>query len=142
MEPNVKPKYHLITYGCQMNKNDSERAEALLQGVGFEGTEDPAEANFILINSCSVRQTAEDRIYGQMKNFAMLRERRPSLLLGVTGCMPGRDRDGKLRAKLPMVDFFFPISDLPQLPRWIAEHDPHLVSTSESPEDYLKILPA
>jgi tRNA-2-methylthio-N6-dimethylallyladenosine synthase len=142
MATDVSPKYHLITYGCQMNKNDSERAEALLKGIGFASAETPEEADVILINSCSVRQTAEDRIFGQMKNFSELRLQKPTLLLGVTGCMPGRDRDGKLRAKLPMVDFFFPISDLPQLPRWLAEHAPTLVKTTDAPEDYLKITPS
>ncbi|TAL19891.1 tRNA (N6-isopentenyl adenosine(37)-C2)-methylthiotransferase MiaB [Patescibacteria group bacterium] len=142
MPEQKNPKYHLITYGCQMNKNDSERAAALLRGIGFSPTVRPEEADFILINTCSVRQTAEDRVYGQMKHFARLRARKPRLLLGVTGCMPGRDRDGKLSAKLPMIDFFFPIADLPQLPRWIAEHEPTLVQLTDAPEDYLKISPA
>jgi tRNA-2-methylthio-N6-dimethylallyladenosine synthase len=56
----TKPKYHLLTFGCQMNKNDSERMEALLHGLGFVSTDMPAEADLILINTCSVRQQAED----------------------------------------------------------------------------------
>lgn len=141
MESVVTPRYHLITYGCQMNKNDSERAAALLEQIGFSATESPEDADFILINTCSVRQSAEDRLFGQVHNFGEMKEKRPRLLLGVTGCMPGRDRDGKLRAKLPMVDFFFPITDLPQLPRWIAEHEPQMVHMTDAPDDYLKITP-
>lgn len=135
------PKYHIITFGCQMNKNDSERVETLLQGIGFVQTDEPKDADFILINSCSVRQTAEDRIYGMIRDLARLRDTKPRLLLGITGCMPGRDCDGVLKKRMPMVDFFFPISDLPELPRWIAEHEPHLVKMTDTPEDYLKILP-
>jgi tRNA-2-methylthio-N6-dimethylallyladenosine synthase len=55
--------------------------------------------------------------------------------------MPGRDRDGKLRRKLPMVDFFFPIADLPQLPRWLAEHHPELANEGDELNDYFKIRP-
>ncbi len=145
-------RYHLITYGCQMNKSDSERMAALLEGIGYAPTAAPEEADFILINTCSVRQTAEDRVFGVTNNFARLKERNPRLLVGVTGCMAGRDRDGALRKKLPHVDLFFPTRDLPQLPRWLAEHDPELLAEGDptSPsglrgagvvEDYLKLQP-
>lgn len=134
-------KYHLITYGCQMNKSDSERMAALLEGVGYAPTAAPEEADFILINTCSVRQTAEDRVFGVTNNFAKLKERNPRLLVGVTGCMAGRDRDGALRKKLPHVDLFFPTRDLPQLPRWLAEHDPEIANIGDAVEDYLKLQP-
>ncbi len=134
-------KFHIITYGCQMNKNDSERAVALLERIGWKGTDEPTSADFILVNTCSIRESAENRVFGQMRNFGKLKTRKPKLLLGVTGCMPGRDRDGKLREKLPMVDFFFPIADLPQLPRWLAEHHPELANAGEQDSDYFKIRP-
>lgn len=135
------PKYRVITYGCQMNRSDSERAEALLRGVGFEPTERDEEADLILVNTCSVRQTAEDRVYGLMRRFAEMKERNPRLMIAVMGCMAGRDKDGKIRSKLPTVDFFFPTSRMTELPRWIAERDPHLLKTADTPEDYLKIMP-
>jgi tRNA-2-methylthio-N6-dimethylallyladenosine synthase len=134
-------KYHIITYGCQMNKNDSERAVALLNSVGWEVADEPKNSDFILINTCSIRESAESHVYGQMHNFSKLRTANPNLLLGVTGCMPGRDRDGVLRKRLPMVDLFFPIADLPQLPRWLAEHFPATVNTSEPSTDYFRITP-
>ena len=151
-------KYHLVTYGCQMNKSDSERIASILAGVGFEPTEAEGDADLILINTCSVRQTAEDRVYGQVRGWNALKEKKPELIIGVTGCMPGRDRDGTLRKKLPIVDLYFPIADLPQLPRWIVELRPELVSggagslpagrqgasggnSSELADYYLKITP-
>jgi len=135
------PKYHLITYGCQMNKNDSERIAAILRGVGFEPTESRDEAELILMNTCSVRQSAENRIFGHVIEFAKLKEKNPKLILGITGCMPGRDRDGKIRKKLPIIDLYFPTADVHQLPRWISELRPDLVNSPDIAEDYLKVIP-
>jgi tRNA-2-methylthio-N6-dimethylallyladenosine synthase len=124
-----------------MNKSDSERIATLLEGVGYGATDKAEEADFILMNTCSIRQTAEDRVFGMVQNYAKLKEKNPRLLVGVTGCMAGRDRDGKLRAKLPQVDLFFPTRDLPQLPRWLAEHDPEIANVGDAVEDYLKLRP-
>lgn len=135
------PKYHLITLGCQMNKNDSERVSAILTGVGFVSTEERAEADLILVNTCSVRQSAEDRVFGFLREFAALKETRPNLIVGITGCLPGRDRDGAIRKKMPSADLYFPISDAVQLPRWIAEMRPELVNSADIGDDYLKIIP-
>ncbi len=114
-------KYHIVTFGCQMNKSDSERIASLLDSIGMEEVSHPAQADFILLNSCSVRQSAEDRIYGQIRNFAKFRAQNPKLVLGVTGCMAGRDNDGKIRRKLPEVDLFFSTKDMTQLPQWLSE---------------------
>ena len=136
------PKYHLTTYGCQMNKSDSERIASLLQSLGFTQTENEAEAGLILLNTCSVRQSAEDRVYGQVRAFERLKAAKPGLIIGLTGCMAGRDRDGKIRKKLPIVDLCFPIADLPQLPRWIRELRPDLIPQETlAPASYLQIDP-
>jgi len=135
------PTYHLITLGCQMNKNDSERIAAILAGIGFESTEIREEADLILINTCSVRQSAEDRVFGFLKEFAALKEKRPELIVGVTGCLPGRDRDGAIRKKMRTADLYFPTADAVQLPRWVAELRPELANGTDAAEDYLKIIP-
>ena len=114
-------RYKIITYGCQMNKSDSERIGGLLDEIGFTPVDKAGGADLIVINTCSVRQTAEDRVYGQMKNFFKLKKKRPHLLIGLTGCMAGRDRSGELRKKLPFVDLFFGIVDLPRLPEMIGK---------------------
>jgi len=134
-------KYFIITYGCQMNKSDSERVAALLDGLGLKEAANEKDADFVIINSCSVRQSAEDRIYGKMRVFRDRRKAKPDLLVAVTGCLPGRDKDGKLRAKMPEADLFFPIKDLPQLPRLLAGLRPDLVNTGDAAEDYLRIRP-
>lgn len=135
------PKYHLITFGCQMNKSDSERIDSLLTQVGFEPTQNREEAELILVNTCSVRQSAEDRVFGLVRQFALLKEKNPQLIIGITGCMAGRDRDGTIRKKLPIVDLYFPTSDMTQLPRWIGEMRPELVNSADIAEDYLKLAP-
>lgn len=136
-----RTKYHLITYGCQMNKSDSERVATVLDRMGMEETDAEIDADLILINSCSVRQTAEDRIFGKMREFEKLKAKNPKLVIGVTGCLPGRDRDGKIRAKMPAADLYFPIKDLPQLPRWMAELNPEIANIGDVEEDYLRVKP-
>lgn len=135
------PSYHIITYGCQMNKNDSQRMEALLKGVGLSPTNVEEEADVILVNTCSVRQSAEDRVFSVVGQFASLKEHRPELIVGITGCMPGRDRDGAIRKRLPIVDLYFPTKDMGQLPRWLGELRPDLVNSIDPVEDYLKVHP-
>ncbi|MBI2475505.1 tRNA (N6-isopentenyl adenosine(37)-C2)-methylthiotransferase MiaB [Candidatus Uhrbacteria bacterium] len=135
------PKYHLITYGCQMNKNDSERLSGLLRGLGFEPTSEKEQADIILLNTCSVRQSAENRVYGHMSDFSKMKEKRPNLIIGITGCMPGRDRNFEFKKKMPVVDLYFPTSQMGQLPRWIAELRPDLVNSADIVDDYTKIMP-
>ncbi|MBI5369706.1 tRNA (N6-isopentenyl adenosine(37)-C2)-methylthiotransferase MiaB [Candidatus Uhrbacteria bacterium] len=135
------PTYHLITYGCQMNKNDSERLGGLFKAMGFVSARVPEQADLVLINTCSVRQSAEDRVYSVVGNLAQIKKERPGMILGVTGCMPGRDRDGAIRKRIPEVDLYFPTAEMGQLPRWIAELRPELVNSPDLIEDYLKIRP-
>jgi tRNA-2-methylthio-N6-dimethylallyladenosine synthase len=136
------PKFHLITYGCQMNKNDSERMVGLLGGLGFSETDEETEADLILLNTCSVRQTAEDRVFGKMHDFAKLKEKNPELIVAVTGCMAGRDKKGEFKDKMPAVDLYFPTPQMVHLPRWISELRPDLVNSDDLETDYLKIKPA
>ncbi len=124
-----------------MNKNDSERLERVLIHAGLESSTTPEHSDLILINTCSIRQTAENRVFGNMHNFARLKETNPKLILGITGCMPGRDTQHAIRAKLPMVDLFFPINDMVRLPTWISELRPEYVNTEKLDDDYLKIHP-
>lgn len=124
-----------------MNKNDSERLSTLLRGVGFEPTEHKELADLVLINTCSVRQSAEDRVYSLVGTFKQVKKDRPEMILGVTGCMPGRDRDGAIKKRLPMIDLYFPTAEMGQLPRWIGELRPELVNSPDIADDYLKITP-
>ena len=78
---------YVETYGCQMNVADSETILGVLGGVGYGRTEDPAAADLILINTCAVREKAEERVFGRAGTLAGLKARKPHLLLGIAGCM-------------------------------------------------------
>ena len=133
--------YYLQTLGCQMNKNDSERISTVVESLGYASVLTQDEADLIIVNTCSIRQSAEDRVYGQANKWEDLKTKNPKLVVAVTGCMPGRDRDGAMREKLPVVDLFFPIKDLPRFPKWLSEINPELVNSGSEEEDYFKITP-
>ncbi len=135
-------KFHLTTYGCQMNKNDSERIAGLLEGLGFTSTEEESRADLIVLNTCSVRQSAEERVYGSMEKYERFKETNPKLIVAVTGCMPGRDKERTFLKKMPVVDLYFPTPEMVKLPKWIAELRPDLVNSGDLQTDYLKIIPA
>ncbi len=127
--------FYILTLGCQMNKNDSERVAGLLLSLGMKEMAEPEEADFLIINTCSVRQSAEDRVCGFVKNWQNFRKKKPNLIIAITGCMPGRDKDGKLRQRIKGVDLFFGIEELPMLPKWLGELG------GKIRENYLEIEP-
>ncbi len=135
------PNYFITTLGCQMNKNDSERIETMLRGMGMDLAETEESADVIVINTCSVRQTAEDRVYGFGRNFVELKKKNPGLIVCVTGCMPGRDKDSRLRSKLVGVDLYFPTKDMVYLPQWLSELNPDLRPMADLEKDYLSLKP-
>ena len=113
------PKFYLLTLGCQMNHNDSERIAGLLLALGMEAANRAEEADVIILNTCSVRDSAEARVFGFVGYWVGLKKKKPNLIIAVTGCMPGRDQDKKIRKKLAGADLFFPIDELPLLPGWL-----------------------
>ncbi|HVM90506.1 MAG TPA: tRNA (N6-isopentenyl adenosine(37)-C2)-methylthiotransferase MiaB [Verrucomicrobiae bacterium] len=135
------PTFSITTYGCQMNKNDSERMAGLLSSLGFVETPDESRADLIVVNTCSVRQSAEDRVFGSQEKYLEYKKTKPDMIVAVTGCMPGRDKAKNFRQRLPATDLYFPTPDMVHLPRWIAELRPELVNSDELEADYLKIHP-
>ncbi len=107
MEPNQKQDtsklFHTITFGCQMNLNDSERLAGQLRTIGYEATENVEQANLILINTCCVRESAEKKIYGKIGEMKRLKLVNPNLIIGVVGCMAQKDKD-KILKKFPHVN--------------------------------------
>ncbi len=96
-------KYLIETYGCQLNTAESNAIEILLKGRGLESTNNPDEADAVIINTCSVRKTAENRIWGRLGFYHAIKKRK-NLILIVTGCMASRLRD-ELKKEAPFVDF-------------------------------------
>jgi tRNA-2-methylthio-N6-dimethylallyladenosine synthase len=100
------PKLYLTTYGCQMNEYDSERVAGLLKRSGYELTEEPGEADLVLLNTCAIREKAEDKVFSRLGQLSALKRQRPDLLIGVMGCM-AQLWQGKILDRAPQVDIVF-----------------------------------
>src|SRR5215467_11452113 len=100
------PKLHLITYGCQMNEYDSERVAGLLKQERYELTEVAEDADLILLNTCAIREKAEDKVLSRLGQLKHLKRARPDLMIGVMGCMAQLWK-GRLQERAPHVDLVF-----------------------------------
>ncbi len=99
-------KLHLITYGCQMNEYDSERVAGLLRERDYELTADEADADVILLNTCAIREKAEEKVFSKLGELKRLKARRPGVVIGVMGCMAQLQQEAVLR-RAPVVDLVF-----------------------------------
>jgi tRNA-2-methylthio-N6-dimethylallyladenosine synthase len=99
-------KLHLITYGCQMNEYDSERVAGLLGKQQYELTDRPDDADVILLNTCSIREKAEDKVFSQLGSLKHFKRARPDLVIGVMGCM-AQLQQGRIQERAPHVDLVF-----------------------------------
>lgn len=113
--------YLIETYGCQMNVAESNAIELLLKGRGMESVSEPLDADVVIINTCSVRKTAENRIWGRLGFYSAVKKKRKQLLI-VTGCMASRMRE-ELKKECPFVDFVVSNDDKSQLPSLIFNND-------------------
>ncbi|MBP6977021.1 MAG: tRNA (N6-isopentenyl adenosine(37)-C2)-methylthiotransferase MiaB [Bacteroidales bacterium] len=98
-----KKKLYIETYGCQMNFSDSEIVGSLMLGSGYEMTNDPGGADVIFINTCSIREHAEQRVRRRLKELSVWKKKRPSLVIGVLGCMAERLRESFMEEE-PLID--------------------------------------
>ena len=105
-------QYHIWTIGCQMNKAESERLGSYLEQLGHQATATAEEADLILLNSCVVRQSAENRVINKLNALKPLKRSRPNLTLAVTGCLVNSKLD-QLRQSFPHVDYFFKPGEYP-----------------------------
>src|SRR5437763_1951214 len=111
---------YIETVGCQMNVLDSELVVGSLRRQGYQLVQEPAEADVILFNTCSVRQHAEDKIYSALGALRAHKQRHPSKILGVLGCMAQKDQE-LVRRRAPHVDIVCGTGQLARLPELIAE---------------------
>jgi tRNA-2-methylthio-N6-dimethylallyladenosine synthase len=104
-------RYHIWTEGCQMNVADSQHIAAALERLGYEPAQRPESADVIVLNTCVVRQSAEDKAYGRLYSLRPIKQKRPSVVINLMGCLVGVRGSEHLRKKLPFVDIFSPPSD-------------------------------
>ena len=99
-------KLHLITYGCQMNEYDSERVAGLLREHRYELTESESDADLILVNTCAIREKAEDKVFSKLGELSKLKALRPDVMVGVMGCMAQLHKS-EIQRRAPQVDLVF-----------------------------------
>src|SRR5262245_1103616 len=99
-------KLHLITYGCQMNEYDSERVAGLLRAQRYELTDREDDADLILVNTCAIREKAEDKVFSKLGELGKLKRANPQLVVGVMGCM-AQLHQAEIQRRAPQVDLVF-----------------------------------
>jgi tRNA-2-methylthio-N6-dimethylallyladenosine synthase len=115
----MEKKVYIETYGCQMNEHDSERMLRLLEGSHYIETKDPKQANLILINTCSVREKPEHKVYSALGRFKRLKKERGTII-GVAGCVAQQEGD-KLLDRVPYLDMVVGTHAIPILPQLIQK---------------------
>jgi len=119
--PGERPTFWIETYGCQMNDYDSEYIASRFLEEGYAPAPDPESADAILVNTCSVRQGAEDRVRARVEGFSGLKRARPDLLIGVVGCMAQRLGDGLRIGREGLVDLVAGTDTYRDLPALVDE---------------------
>ena len=129
--------YYIWTIGCQMNKAESERLGSLFEQHGYQATTTAEEADIIVLNSCVVRQSAEDRVTNKLDNLQVLKKQRPGLTLALTGCLVDSNT-AQLSKAFPYVDHFFKPGEPPVWLEKVGESRP--LAQDAPPAVYLPII--
>ena len=135
-----KPKVYIETYGCQMNVNDSEVILSILQDAGYVLTESIEEADVILANTCSIRDNAEQRIWGRIDQFKIQKKKRPGVVIGIVGCMAERLKD-KLLEAVDIVAGPDAYRSMPELLKAVSPSSPQINVLLSHEETYADISP-
>ncbi|WP_306591597.1 tRNA (N6-isopentenyl adenosine(37)-C2)-methylthiotransferase MiaB [Geothrix sp. 21YS21S-4] len=131
-------KFHIETWGCQMNDHDGEKLSGLLSAEGFEAVDSAEEAELVLLNTCSIREKAVHKVYSELGRLREEKQRRP-LLVGVTGCLAQQEQ-AALFKRAPHVDFVLGTMALKQLPWLVAEAragKARVMDAGEYPDNHL-----
>src|SRR5688572_19408649 len=99
-------KYLVRTFGCQMNEHDSERIAGLLESEGMEATDDLDQADVVVLNTCCIRENADNKLYGNLGHLKALKDRRPDVQIAVGGCLAQKDRE-LIQQRAPHTDVVF-----------------------------------
>jgi tRNA-2-methylthio-N6-dimethylallyladenosine synthase len=137
-------KLHVITYGCQMNEYDSERVAGLLKERSWELTERESDADLILVNTCAIREKAEDKVFSKLGQLRALKASKPGLLVGVMGCMAQLHRAAILD-RAPGVDLVFgspAIAKVGELVDQVMREGRRVLETGEAPLVKITAKPA
>ncbi len=114
------PKACVITFGCQQNVSDSEKLKGMLSAMGFDITDEPSTADFVIYNTCAVREHAQDRVYGNIGKVKRYKKDNPRLMAAVCGCMAQQEIVAeKIKKSYPYIDIVFGTQNFHRLPEFI-----------------------
>ena len=114
--------YHIESYGCQMNEHDSEKIAGMMEEMGYAKAEDKSKADFIIFNTCCIREHAEQRVYGNIGALKKRKDENPQLMIGVCGCMmQQKEVADKLFKRFPYLDMVFGTNELHMLPNLLEK---------------------
>ncbi|KGX88366.1 tRNA (N6-isopentenyl adenosine(37)-C2)-methylthiotransferase MiaB [Pontibacillus litoralis] len=115
-------KFLIRTYGCQMNEHDTEIMAGILTDIGYESTSDTNEADIILLNTCAIRENAENKVFGEIGHLKPLKQEKPDLIIGVCGCMSQEESVvNRILQKHPFIDLIFGTHNIHRLPQLVKE---------------------
>jgi tRNA-2-methylthio-N6-dimethylallyladenosine synthase len=114
------PNYTVLTWGCQMNEEDSEQMALYLEGMGYSHTTDVGDADVVLLNTCSVRRKPEEKVYSKLGELRELKLQRPKMIIGVCGCM-AQVESAEIRRRAPFVDLVVGTGNLGAIPNLVRE---------------------
>ena len=127
----ARPKrFTVITWGCQMNVDDSDQIENLLLEDGLVKADSIEDADVVMLNTCSVRQKPEDKVFSELGRIAELKAQRPDMVIGVTGCMAQR-AGAEIAKRAPHVDVIVGTAQLEKIPELIRTRN-HMLDTGEA----------
>ena len=114
--------YMLKTYGCQGNLADSEKIAGILESLGYTKTEDELKADFVLFNTCAIRENAEERVYGELGRFQQFKKKNPGMIIGICGCMPQEEKTiVSIKKKFPQINIVFGTHNISSLPEYLYD---------------------
>ena len=128
----MSQKYHIWTAGCQMNVADSQRVASALEHLGYSATRRAEEADVVVLNTCVVRQSAEDKAVGRLSSLKPLKTHKPGAVINLMGCMVGVKGAEKLRKQFDFVDVFSPPSDPGPLVSFLTQNETLAMSREET----------
>ena len=114
------PAYTVVTFGCQMNQHDSDRIGEVLRGIGYNEVAEPANADLVVLNTCSIREKAEQKLRSEVGRLGLLKQSKPGLVIGVAGCMAQQEGE-RLAKRMPQIDFMLGPDNIPELPSLLAD---------------------
>lgn len=118
----LMPAFSVVTFGCQMNAHDSSRMEEVLLGAGYEKSDAPERADVVVLNTCSVREKAEQKLRSEVGRLGLLKKLRPELVIGVAGCVAQQEGERLLKS-LPQIDLIIGPDNIGELPKLLHELD-------------------